>query len=47
MAEELLLPAEKVLVPPPGEPIDYRAELKGLLDSVMANYLQFMEMLVR
>lgn len=46
VAEELL-PPEKMLVPSSGQPIDFRVELKRLLDSIMANYAQFMEMLVR
>eukprot|EP00903_Cladosiphon_okamuranus_P007276 g7052.t1 len=45
VAEELL-PPEKMLVPSSGQPIDFRVELKRLLDSIMANYGQFMEMLV-
>lgn len=44
---EELLPPEKMVVPPTGEAIDFRAELKRLLNSIMANYGQFMEMLVR
>lgn len=42
-----LLPPEKMVVPPVGEPINFRDELKKLLDSIMSNYEQFMEMLVR
>ncbi|CAM9384662.1 unnamed protein product, partial [Hapterophycus canaliculatus] len=45
VAEELL-PPEKMVVPTSGAAIDFRAELKGLLNSIMANYGQFMEMLV-
>lgn len=44
---EELLPPEKMLVPTSGQAIDFRVELKRLLDSIMANYGQFMEMLVR
>lgn len=44
---EELLPPEKMVLPPPGEAVDFRVELKGLLNSIMANYGQFMEMLVR
>lgn len=36
-----------MLVPTGGQAIDFRVELKRLLDSIMANYGQFMEMLVR
>lgn len=46
VAEELL-PPEKMVVPTSGKKIDFRAELKTLLNSIMANYGQFMEMLVR
>lgn len=46
IAEELL-PPEKMVVPPSGQSIDFRMELKTLLNSIMANYGQFMEMLVR
>ncbi|CAM9841482.1 unnamed protein product [Laminaria digitata] len=45
IAEELL-PPEKMVVPPSGQSVDFRAELKALLNSIMANYGQFMEMLV-
>lgn len=45
--EQELLPPEKIVVPTSGQAIDFRAELKGLLNSIMANYGQFMEMLVR
>ncbi|CAM9801846.1 unnamed protein product [Scytosiphon promiscuus] len=45
VAEELL-PPEKMVVPTSGAAVDFRAELKGLLNSIMANYGQFMEMLV-
>ncbi|CAM9716951.1 unnamed protein product [Ectocarpus sp. 12 AP-2014] len=44
--EQELLPPEKIVVPASGQAIDFRAELKGLLNSIMANYGQFMEMLV-
>lgn len=44
---EELLPPEKMLVPTSGQAIDFRVEMKRLLDSIMANYGQFMEMLVR
>lgn len=44
---EELLPPEKMVVRPTGEAIDFRVELKRLLNSIMANYGQFMEMLVR
>lgn len=44
---EELLPPEKMVVPPVGKLIDFRVELKALLNSIMANYGQFMEMLVR
>ena len=46
VADELL-PPEKMVVPTTGHAIDFRAELKALLNSIMANYGQFMEMLVR
>ncbi|CAB1102742.1 unnamed protein product [Ectocarpus sp. CCAP 1310/34] len=44
--EQELLPPEKIVVPASGQAIDFRAGLKGLLNSIMANYGQFMEMLV-
>lgn len=44
---EELLPPEKVVVPVSDRGIDFRKELKALLNSIMANYGQFMEMLVR
>eukprot|EP00752_Nemacystus_decipiens_P001259 g1257.t1 len=44
--EEELLPPEKMLVPASIRSIDFRVELKRLLDSIMANYGQFMEMLI-
>jgi len=46
VAEELL-PPEQMVEPTTGQAIDFRAELKALLNSIMANYGQFMEMLVR
>lgn len=44
---EELLPPEKIVVPISDRAIDFRKELKALLNSIMANYGQFMEMLIR
>ncbi|CAM9117206.1 unnamed protein product [Ascophyllum nodosum] len=45
VAEELL-PPEKMVVPTSSQDVDFRAEMKTLLNSIMANYAQLMEMLV-
>ncbi|CAM9372416.1 unnamed protein product [Choristocarpus tenellus] len=43
---EELLPPENMVVPAQGQPLDFRKEMKDLLWSVMANYQQFLTMLV-